>query len=104
VVTDDAPLPEADAGLSDHGRPVAVQLRRKVHRRRAGAGRLDDTLPEPLRRHYALMPFADSVDALHRPRPPESFAARHVRPRWHPAWRRIKFDELLAQQLSLRRA
>jgi ATP-dependent DNA helicase RecG len=34
-----------------------------------------------------------------RPRP-----AAALQTRSHPAWRRIKFDELLAQQLSLRRA
>jgi ATP-dependent DNA helicase RecG len=46
--------------------------------------------------------LATSVALLHAP-PPELPAAA-LQTRSHPAWRRIKFDELLAQQLSLRRA
>ncbi|WP_018230592.1 ATP-dependent DNA helicase RecG [Methyloversatilis universalis] len=63
---------------------------------------LADSLPETLRRHYALVPFGAAVQALHRPRPGESL--RDLDERLAPAWRRIKFDELLAQQLSLKRA
>ena len=57
------------------------------------AGPLDDTLPAALRKRLHLVDFADAVQLLHRPQTgtdPE------------PAWRRIKFDELLAQQLSMR--
>jgi len=54
---------------------------------------LDDTLPEPLRRSLGLMDFADAVRRLHRPPQPVDFDA---------AWRRVRFDELLAQQLSMR--
>ena len=57
------------------------------------AGPLDDTLPAALRKKLHLVDFADAVQLLHRPQTgtdPE------------PAWRRIKFDELLAQQLSMR--
>ena len=54
---------------------------------------LDDTLPAPLRRDLGLDDFADCVRLLHRPRPGADLA---------PAWRRVKFDELLAQQLSMR--
>ncbi len=57
------------------------------------AGPLQDTLPERLRSRYALAGFSDSVQLLHRP-PPAADTA--------PAWRRVKFDELLAQQLSMR--
>lgn len=63
---------------------------------------LADSLPDTLRRHYALVPFGAAVQALHRPRPGESL--RDLDERLAPAWRRIKFDELLAQQLSLKRA
>ena len=54
---------------------------------------LDDTLPEALRSRHGLAGFRDSVDLLHRPRPGVDNAA---------AWRRMKFDELLAQQLSMK--
>ncbi|MFZ5511065.1 MAG: ATP-dependent DNA helicase RecG [Pseudomonadota bacterium] len=63
---------------------------------------LSDTLPEALGRELGLPTFAEAVRLLHHPPPDISLAdlAQHA----HPAWRRIKFDELLAQQLSLRRA
>ena len=54
---------------------------------------LDDTLPEAIRSRYGLAGFRDSVELLHRPRPGVDNAA---------AWRRMKFDELLAQQLSMK--
>jgi ATP-dependent DNA helicase RecG len=54
---------------------------------------LADTLPEGLRRRLDLANFADSVQLLHRPQPGSDLSA---------AWRRVKFDELLAQQLSMR--
>ena len=64
------------------------------------AGEMDDTLPDEVRRLYALPSFADSVRVLHRPEPGVDTAA--LIDRTHPAWRRMKFDELLAQQLSMR--
>jgi ATP-dependent DNA helicase RecG len=64
------------------------------------AGPLEDTVPPGLRAKYALPAFEQSVRLLHRP-PPAIDAASLVE-RTHPAWRRVKFDELLAQQLSLR--
>jgi ATP-dependent DNA helicase RecG len=53
-------------------------------------------------RDHDFPPFDAAVRLLHAPPPgvPES----DLQSRQHPAWRRIKFDELLAQQLSLRRA
>jgi ATP-dependent DNA helicase RecG len=63
---------------------------------------LSETLPEPLRKQLKLAPFADSVRLLHHPTP--DIALADLVDRAHPAWRRIKFDELLAQQISLRRA
>ncbi len=61
---------------------------------------LPDTLPPALLNRLKLPGFADSVKLLHNPPPDiseEAFAERT-----HPAWLRIKFDELLAQQLSMR--
>jgi ATP-dependent DNA helicase RecG len=56
-------------------------------------GALEDTLPAELSTRLRLEPFAESVRRLHRPPPGADLAA---------AWRRVKFDELLAQQLSMR--
>ena len=61
---------------------------------------LDDTLEEALLERLALGAFRESVLLLHRP-PPDVDAAG-LEDRTHPAWRRLKFDELLAQQLAMR--
>ena len=61
---------------------------------------LPDTLPPALLTRLQLPGFADSVRLLHNP-PPE-IAEEELAERAHPAWLRIKFDELLAQQLSMR--
>jgi len=60
---------------------------------------LSDTLPPAMLREYALMPFAQAIRVLHHP--PADVSLETLRARDHPAWRRIKFDELLAQQVSL---
>lgn len=51
---------------------------------------------------HRLSPFADAVRLLHAP--PPGVPEVELQARTHPAWQRIKFDEVLAQQLSLRRA
>ncbi len=61
---------------------------------------LDDTLPEPILRRLRLPDFASCVRLLHQP--PPGIDENALLARAHPAWMRIKFDELLAQQLSMR--
>ncbi|HEV7819728.1 MAG TPA: DEAD/DEAH box helicase, partial [Burkholderiales bacterium] len=61
---------------------------------------LSDTLPRLLREKLRLADFRESVSFLHHPPPAAEQAA--LQNRTHPAWRRMKFDELLAQQLSMR--
>ena len=56
---------------------------------------LEDTLPAFLRERHGLAPLEASVRLLHAPPPGADLAE---------AWRRVKFDELLAQQLQLRLA
>jgi ATP-dependent DNA helicase RecG len=63
---------------------------------------LDDTLPESLRARLRLPELAASIRTLHHPSP--EISLEQLETRGHPAWRRVAFDELLAQQLSLRRA
>ena len=61
---------------------------------------LSDTLDETLLDGLRLPTFAASVEQLHHPAPDMPLAVLEDRAR--PAWRRLKFDELLAQQLSMR--
>ena len=63
---------------------------------------LADTLPDDLRQQLKLPGFARSLHFLHTPPPGTDLDTLHARN--HPAWRRLKFDEVLAQQLSLRRS
>jgi ATP-dependent DNA helicase RecG len=61
---------------------------------------LPDTLPPALLARLKLLPFAQSVQLLHNP--PPDIDEDALAERAHPAWLRIKFDELLAQLLSMR--
>ncbi|GLT24487.1 ATP-dependent DNA helicase RecG [Zoogloea oryzae] len=61
-----------------------------------------EDLPEPLRRRLNLPTLPDALRTLHAP--PPSMAILDIEDRGHPAWQRVKLDELLAQQISLRRA
>lgn len=67
---------------------------------------MPETLPQAVLQgslaQLKLAPLADCLRLLHNPPPQESEAA--LADRSHPAWQRIKFDELLAQQISLRRS
>ncbi|MFO1362354.1 MAG: ATP-dependent DNA helicase RecG [Burkholderiales bacterium] len=96
------PEPLADALTPVY--PATAGLPQAVLRRLVGAALdradLAETLSEEVRHRMRLVPFAEALRALHRPAPEADAAA--LEDRTHPAWRRMKFDELLAQQLSLR--
>lgn len=66
----------------------------------ARSGCLAEILPEQITRKYQLESFPGSVKLLHYPLPGMPVDA--LQQRTHPVWQRIRFDELLAQQLSLR--
>jgi len=95
----DAPLPQALTPVypTTDGLPQAT-LRRAIAQA-LGQADLSEVLPQPVLKAYGLMPFAEAIRMLHAPEPGASEAelVEHA----HPAWVRIKFDELLAQQLSL---
>ena len=74
-------------------------LRRLIARALADCD-LTDTLPDGMLKALGLPHFREAVLFLHHP--PPQVAQRELQERRHPAWRRIKFDELLAQQLSMR--
>ena len=62
---------------------------------------LDDTLSEEVLKRLGLCGFREAVDTLHHPLPGADEKA--LSGRTLPAWRRMKFDELLAQQISMRK-
>jgi ATP-dependent DNA helicase RecG len=61
-----------------------------------------DTVPRAVREKLNLAEFQPAVRLLHYP--PPDVDEHALTERSHPAWTRVKFDELLAQQLSLKRA
>ena len=89
------PVYPTTAGVSQ------AQLRARVGEA-LEAGPLEDSLSESLRRRHGLPTFDEALRALHQPAPDADRAA--LMERTGPAWQRIKFDELLAQQLSMRLA
>ncbi len=105
VVHEDTPLPDrltpvypTTAGLTQD------TLRKAVERAiAADPSRTADTLPEPFVRKRGLWKFDDAVRFLHAPPPKLAGSAQKaLDARTHSAWVRLKFDELLAQQLSLK--
>ena len=73
---------------------------RKLIQRALASEKLEDTLPDALIQQHGFPKFRDAVFFLHNPAPEVS--QQDLQLRTHPAWRRMKFDELLAQQLSMR--
>jgi ATP-dependent DNA helicase RecG len=76
-------------------------LRRRIERA-LRAVELRDVLFEPLRGRWPLMPLRTALERLHHP--PADANADALAERTDPAWQRLKFDELVAQQIALRLA
>jgi len=93
----DTPLPTSLTPVY----PSTVQLSQAVLRKAVAAGRaradLDEIVPAALMPPH-LPTLRDALARLHEPAPGLEAAA--LEDRSHPAWGRLKFDELLAQQLS----
>jgi ATP-dependent DNA helicase RecG len=62
---------------------------------------LDETLPNWVYAPHDFHNFADCLRVLHHPPADASFEQLHDKA--SPSWRRLAYDELLAQQLSMRR-
>jgi ATP-dependent DNA helicase RecG len=100
IVREGDPLPDALTPVY----PTTAGLPQRELRARVlqalDAEPLGDTLSGELRKRYQLAPFDKSVSLLHRPPPGTDLGG--LAERSHAAWRRLKFDEVLAQQLSMR--
>jgi ATP-dependent DNA helicase RecG len=94
------PLPDALTPVYPTTAGVSQAVLRRLVAEALARVDLSDTLPDALRTRLGLASFADAIVALHRPAPDADAAALEARTA--PPWRRVKFDELLAQQLSMR--
>ncbi len=97
VVAPGAPLPSSLTPVY----PSTVQLSQAVLRKAVSAGlaRADlDEIVDPSLLPANLPSLREALRRLHEPAP--GLDAEALEDRSHPAWQRLKFDELLAQQLS----
>ena len=88
------PVYPAAAGLTQGTLSKAIETALKM-------GDLAETLPAAVYANLNLPTFAQSIRALHHPPPDANLSA--LENRSTPEWRRLAFDELLAQQLSMRK-
>jgi ATP-dependent DNA helicase RecG len=95
-------LPEALTPVYPTTAGVGQATLRKLVDRALQTEVLDELLPADWLQRLELPGFAESLRALHHPAPDADPVA--LEQREHPAWRRMKFEELLVQQMSLRRA
>jgi len=100
AVDDDTPLQQSLTPVYPTTAGLAQPVLRKLIVNALETLPLPDTLPDVLLQKLELAGFADSIRLLHSPTP--DISANSLGERSHAAWRRIKFDELLAQQLSMR--
>jgi ATP-dependent DNA helicase RecG len=100
AVDDDTPLQQSLTPVYPTTAGLAQPVLRKLIVNALETLPLPDTLPDALLQKLGLAGFADSIRLLHSPTP--DISASSLEERSHAAWRRIKFDELLAQQLSMR--
>jgi ATP-dependent DNA helicase RecG len=102
VVNEDAPLPESLTPVYPSGEGLSQAYLRAAIGTALKRINLQDTLPPPLLARLKLPAFEPALRLLHHP--PPDVDAHALAERSHPAWIRMKFDELLAQQLSMKRA
>jgi ATP-dependent DNA helicase RecG len=102
IVNEGAPLPTSLTPVYPSGEGLSQPILRRAIADAMRRVDWTDTLPEALRAQMKLESFEPSIRLLHYP--PQQVDTHALLDRSHPAWVRMKFDELLAQQLSLKRA
>ncbi|MFZ4537269.1 ATP-dependent DNA helicase RecG [Propionivibrio sp.] len=102
VVTDDQNLPQSLTPVYPTTAGISQNLLRKLILPALADADLGELLDARWCLRHELPSFAEAVQLLHAP--PPGVPEDELQLRTHPAWQRIKFDEVLAQQLSLRRA
>lgn len=99
-VSEDTPVSTALTPVYPTTAGVSQNTLRKAVQRVLTPEYLQETLPAWVYQDMQLPDFASSVHLLHQPTPETALNA--LEDRSHPAWQRLAFDELLAQQLSMR--
>jgi ATP-dependent DNA helicase RecG len=102
LVREGEPLPNRLTPVYPTSAGIAQALLRAAIARALRTVDLKETVPADCVSELGLPPLMRSLRHLHGPPPEVSLSS--LEDRSHPAWRRVIFDELLAQQLSLRRA
>ncbi len=102
VVEPGTPLPQALTPVYAAGEGLSQSVLRKTIADAMQRIDWQDSLPDQLRASLKLMEFESAIRLLHNP--PPDIDAYALLERTHPAWTRVKFDEVLAQQLSMKRA
>ena len=101
-VEPDTPLPERLTPVYPTTAGLSQPSLRKLVDKAMQAANLAETLPEETYAGMGMPGFAEALRQLHYPGPGASLASMEAGE--SPAWRRLAFDELLAQQFSLRLA
>jgi len=96
----DAPLPTRLTPVYPATEGITQPLLRARIQRALRDVAITDTVPEALRARFELAALEPALRDLHAP-PPGADVAQ-LTAHLEPFWRRIRFDELLAQQLTLR--
>ncbi|HQT20831.1 MAG TPA: ATP-dependent DNA helicase RecG [Polynucleobacter sp.] len=110
AVSSDAPLPQsltpvypASAGISQTViRKAVIQALRDPSLTDSLAEFLPAVLMKQILPSHDWPPLQEAITYLHQP--PSDANTQALLERTHPAWRRVQFEELLAQQISLKRA
>ena len=102
VLREDTPLPDRLTPVYPSGVGLGQVVVRRAIAKALQTVKLDETVPAAWLARFHLPAIDGAIRLIHNPPPDVSQEALGART--HPAWQRIKFDELLAQQLSLARA
>ena len=110
AVTSDAPLPASLTPVYPASAGISQTIIRKAVLKALQDASLKESLAEflPSKLMAEILPsndwpqLQDAINYLHQP--PADASTQSLLERTHPAWRRVQFEELLAQQISLKRA
>ncbi|NWG38447.1 MAG: ATP-dependent DNA helicase RecG [Hydrogenophilaceae bacterium] len=102
AVTADTPMPANLTPVYPTTAGLGQVMLRKLIVRALSQIDLSETLPESAYEGMEFPGFAESIQLLHQPEPGIRLA--DLESHCHPAFRRLAYDELLAQQFSLRLA